>query len=194
MEPVPVHGKIWAIVLLTIVLSSCEPSADRIIPTGEIVPLKVGNQWTYKVKIFNQSGTVTDSSFETVKIVNELLIVNELWYVDNDGNVQTNRADGRWVRSDVEYLVEKFPCKLNEMYRLVDTVTFVRVKGVDEPVNVPAGRYLTYIYQWMRNGFLVGDFYYSPNLGMVKSEKYMQEGTGVYLLETKELISYALKP
>ena len=194
MNPVPVQGKIWGVILVTIILSSCEPAPERIIPAGEIVPLKVGNQWTYKVKIFDEFGTVTDSSHETVKIMNEVVIENELWYVDNDGNVQTNRADGRWVRSDVAYLVEKFPCKLNEMYRLIDTITFVRVRGVDEPVSVPAGRYLTYIYQWMRNGFLVGDFYYTPNVGMVKSEKYMQRGGGVFLLETKELISYALKP
>ena len=195
MKPVAVQRKnLWAaITLLALVLPSCEPEPLRIIPTGTIVPLKVGNEWGYKVRIYNQSGAVTDSSYDTVKVTREIVIDNELWFVDNDGNVQTNRADGRWIRSEVAYLVEKFPCKLNEMYRLVDTITTVRVRGVDERVRVPAGTYLSFIYQWMQNGFLVGDFYFSPNVGMIKSEKYMQQGSGVYLIERKELMWVGLK-
>lgn len=182
-----------AIISLTFVLSSCDPAAERIIVNGSIMPLKVGNEWGYSVKIFDESGAVADSSYDTVKVIQEIVIDNELWFIDNGGNIQTNRTDGRWVRSEVAYLVEKFPSRLNEMYRLIDTVTIVRVRGVDETVSIPAGRYLSYIYQWMRNGFLVGDFYYAPNVGMIKSEKYMQRGTGVFLIEKKELLWVSLK-
>lgn len=195
MNPIVLQRKylLAAIISMTLVFSSCDPAADRIILDGTIMPLKVGNEWAYRVRIFDESGAVTDSSYDTVKVVREVVINNEIWYVDNDGNVQTNRTDGRWVRSEVPYLVEKFPSRLNEMYRLIDTVTIVRVRGVDEPVSVPAGRYLSFIYQWMRNGFLVGDFYYAPNVGMIKSEKYMQQGTGVFLIERKELLWISLK-
>ncbi len=182
-----------AMALLVLALSSCEPDPTRILARGAIVPLKVGNEWGYRVKIFDETGAVTDSSYDTVRVVREIVIENELWFVDNGGNIQTNRSDGRWIHSDVSYLVEKFPCRINEMYRLVDTLTIVRVKNIDERVTVPSGMYLTYVYQWMRNGFPVGDFYYTPNLGMVKSEKYMQLGNGVYLIERKELVWVSVK-
>jgi len=181
------------LVSLLLVCISCEKHVGPVPTPGVIVPLKIGNLWAYKIRIFDESGAVTDSSYDTVSVTAQTLIDNELWYIDNEGNVQTNRADGLWVHSGVPYLVEKFPAKLNEFYRLIDTATIVRVSGVDEGIVVPTGRYLSYIYSWTRNGFMVGDFFYAPNVGMIKSDKYAQHGASVYLIERKELVWVSLQ-
>lgn len=195
MQPTGYRRKIALaeIFVSTLLFVSCDPNFEQDVFTGTIMPLKIGNQWAYKIRIFNELGAVTDSSYDTVKIASQAIIGKETWYIDNEGNVQTNRPDGRWIRSDYPYLVEKFPARLNEFYRLIDTATIVRVRGVDETIIVPAGRYFSYVYQWRRNNFLVADFYFAPNVGMIKSEKYMQSGPGVFMVERKELLWVLLK-
>ncbi len=66
--------------------------------TSVIMPLKIGNQWTYRVSFLDTLGNVRAADTMMFKIVRDTIIQNETWYfIGSDSNSKellTNRADG----------------------------------------------------------------------------------------------------
>jgi hypothetical protein len=102
--------------LCIIVLSGCsDTSSNPAENQGEIWPLKVGNQWIYKIHVIDSIGAVERIVLDTTTVIDSKTINNEIWYdIYQDGIVQLkiylkNRSDGLWViHKDESALVYKF--------------------------------------------------------------------------------------
>ena len=186
------------VVMCAVLFLSCDNNdspLDTTTDPGTIVPLKVGNQWVYRSNVYDASGSVIDSFLDTVKIVRSKTIGTETWYEDNTGRTQTNRADGRWLYSDSAYLVEKYPAKLNDTYSLAEGSLTVRVRSLDESVQVSQGSHKTHVYSWTRfenaTTVLVGEFFHAPRVGLIRADVY--SATGGYVSSRQELLSVTLQ-
>lgn len=160
---------------------------------GVIMPLRVNNMWEYEVTILDRAGSTIGLFIDSTRIVAEREIADEKWFVDDDGVVQMNRSDGRWIFSGVAYLAEKYPAMLNDTYMLSDSVTMIYVAGVNEPVRLPIGTFSTYVYRRTRGGVLTAELYFAPNTGLVKLDRYSSDADGVYRSESRLLRSIHLQ-
>lgn len=79
--------------LLQLVLTSCQNEEDMA-PQEELVPLQVGNQWTYQVINYMHSGEALDTSLYRRAVVRDTIIYNSRWFVLNDGYIVQNSNEG----------------------------------------------------------------------------------------------------
>jgi hypothetical protein len=156
---------------------------------GVIIPLKVGNSWTYKVTAYDSLGAILPFSIGDIslRVTSETTIGSEKWYQVN-GSLLTNRADGMWSRDSAgrEQLTFKYPANVNDSYS--SSGGPIVVSTTNQTVTVPQGQYACYGYrQGSGTGFDVIQ-YCAPNVGLVKVEAYQQTLSGrQYVATTFEL-------
>jgi hypothetical protein len=155
-------------------LSSCKNDSA---PTGaqpnagEILPLKVGNQWIGRVASLGSPSL--PPYLDTMVVTKDTMIQNEEWFFLTGWSLYVaNRSDGLWAYNDSQtWLLWKFPAGEGDSYRrLFDTVTVVSTNAI---VSVPAGTYHCYQYH-----FEVSDYneYLSPEVGPIKVGPYIVTG------------------
>ncbi len=156
---------------------------------GSIMPLKVGNSWTYKITGYDFLGAVLPFSFGDIslRITNETTIGSEKWY-SLDGSLVTNRADGLWSRDSLgrEQLDLKYPANVNDTY--TSGSSQIVVTSTNQSIGVPQGQYSCYAYRYgSGTSFEVVQFC-APNVGIVKIEGYQRTLSGrTYVATTFEL-------
>lgn len=113
---------------------------------GSIMPLKVGNTWTFRVSIYDTNGVPFSSSDEVLSITRDTTIGNEKWFRFGSSWV-TNRSDGLWrlTNSGTAYLVFKYPAKVNDTYS--SDGEQVVVTSINQTVSVLHGQYSCYAYR-----------------------------------------------
>ena len=137
-----------------------------------IMPLKVGNSWTYRVTAYDTTGVLPFSIPDAVfHITRDTTIGNEKWFRFDDGWV-ANRGDGLWSLSNSgqPYLGYKYPASVNDSYTAMSQIAVVQ--STNALVTVLQGQYYCYKYQFSAlDGRTVYSYQYcAPNVGVVKFE------------------------
>jgi hypothetical protein len=189
--------RITLAVALVLCLASCDDIGTQTEVIGVIMPMKIGNEWVYKETAFDSVGQPIAIDYDTVRIARDSSLLGEMWFLDNHGILQTNRQDGRWVFAGTPYMTEKYPARLNDSYVVQDSLSGIlaRVSGANISVVVPAGAYEAYGYRWSRltTANAVADFFFVPNIGMVKAATYSRSSTVTYISSERELMSVTIR-
>ncbi|MES2766500.1 MAG: hypothetical protein V4642_11555 [Bacteroidota bacterium] len=187
---------------IVIILSGCsDNSSNPAESTGEIWPLKVGNQWIFKIHVIDSIGAAERTVLDTSTVIGSKTINNEIWYdIYQDGIVQLkiyfkNRPDGLWaIHKDESALVYKFPAKVGDI--MLENDEKLEVISTDTSITTPAGIFICYAYREINNFEFDGKSettekisYFAPNIGQIKSEVKSLRGHQ----SRSELISYTLK-
>ena len=170
-----------SVILVGCIASGCKkddnPAANPLL--GAIMPLKVGNSWTFRVSAYDSSGVILPYSLGdiTLSISRDTTIGNEQWFRLSSSWV-TNRTDGLWGISDAgnPYLVFKYPAKLNDAYD--SDGNNVIVSSTNQSVSVPQGQFTCYAYSYNSSGMVNTVQYCAPDVGMVSIESYQRSLSG----------------
>ena len=161
-------------------------SMDGLVLPAVIMPLKAGNEWTYRRTVYNNDLPVSvDTS--VLLIYRDTTIQNETWYIlyaSGDRQMLCNRDYGLWywdIDSSAPCLLAKYPATVGDQWILYgDTVTVV---STNAKVSVPGGVYSCYQYLVSYSEHVVVDYgyydvdvdrwrSYAPNVGLVKDSSF----------------------
>jgi hypothetical protein len=154
---------------------SNNPTNNPII--GTIMPLKVGNSWTFRVNFNDTNGVPISTSDVTLSITRDTTMGNEKWH-SLGSSWATNRSDGLWSLNNAgnAYLVLKYPAKVNDTYNS-DGEQIV-VTSINQAVTVAQGQFSCYVYRSLASGSSEYVQYCAPNVGWVKFEGYSRTMSG----------------
>jgi hypothetical protein len=177
------------LLLTAILIAGCfdSPTSST---SSVIMPLKVGNQWIGRVTS-DSSGT-SIVSYDTLTIVQEVVINNETWYKANTGDFYINRANGLLSTpnpnqsGDCACNVIQYPASRGDTILAPEVLVLVpgnpepvtqkvgrEVLATDSTITVPAGSFSCYHYMMKlyspTNARLVfpNEHFYVPDLGPV---------------------------
>ncbi|MGA9116315.1 MAG: hypothetical protein WB626_06035 [Bacteroidota bacterium] len=169
-----------------------------------IMPLVIGNEWTYASRSLDTAGQVTGTDTATFKIVRDTTMGVERWYfIGRDSGaweLLTNRSDGLWYTARVSggirtpVLLAKYPAFVNDTFYGLDSV-FVTVVSTSTPVTVPAGSFTCYEYREdpPPGGTQVSRFF-PPGKGFVRDDfRGRTPGGQSYLRSQRNLVYLVLR-
>jgi hypothetical protein len=158
---------------------------DPPIDTSAIIPLKVGNTWTYQFTMYDSLGSVWASFPESTSILSDTLINGRKVFLFSSLDYFWNEESGFWTQTSGKQplLVYKYPANVGESYGLLITVICK-----DSTINTPKGIFNCYGYSsGIANSFV------APEIGVVKREYFQNRADGTaYLFQKEELINYSL--
>jgi hypothetical protein len=169
---------------------SCDKSVTASDYDEKIMPLAVGNTWSYETH-----GIVNNIKYDnTMTIAGSTERNDKQWYYFFEENHEAfmvrNDENGLWVyEEEGEELLWKYPVKKNETYCDVcnDDGTSLKITCIGK--NIKYDQYEgCIVYNVCENGNLIHRYYLSPNIGLVGWEFYMNG----YFIEESKLISYAI--
>jgi len=184
--------------LLSFGFTSCDPSANKPDPTGDI---KVGSKWVYKYTKFNSGGTVTGTRNLELTVTAEQTISGQTWWVltvTGTGEVSYLRkaSDGYWtIKNNTPQLQFKIPAAMNDTWRLTfsnspgDYSDFI-VKDVAASVTVPIGTVTTYYAEGYDSNSIEDKVWYNEQYSLVKLQEFDEGPTGMYVDYQLELVSF----
>lgn len=185
--------------LISLPLLGCNNSSstdDNTPQGGSIVPLKVGNRWTYMSANWGIGGS---QSRWTIEVIDDTLINAETWYklweyslypFPYDSTYNTNRADGYYLNAG-EYgayspeLDVPYPAVVGTKRVNRDTIMFtdhvvtdsMYLNSTNAVITTPAGTFTC--YEFLRfavdpQGYVIGPtyWYYAPNVGFIRTVEY----------------------
>lgn len=166
-----------------------------------IMPLSVGNKWTYLYTNYDDDGVGIDTTlYIYMKIAKAVAYGNEAWYEVSTEigdytsyTYYTNYSDGLWIKvnDSISLCYIKYPCPLGDSYSFLGYQVQLVAVGVPVPVDLPAGDFSCYCYAMYDTSYSaeVNYAYYKYGLGLVKCEITENRIKKV----TWELIDYSLK-
>jgi hypothetical protein len=185
---------------------------------NNLVPLEVGNEWTYKITYYDSTGLETAIKKITINVSEEIINNNNSWFVTDDSlkiltdALLSNRDDGLWVMADdtikQEYIAFKYPAKLGDetIINYINKdygfpVYIIRkILATNEKIEAQAGSYECVKYwdilykmngEVMYNPFAV--YYFSPKVGLIRSVHYEITNLGtIYSFKKVELVEAKL--
>lgn len=136
----------------------------------EIIPLAVGNEWTY-------AGTLVINKDTTLKmeIIGDTLIKDEMWFIMNDGfqnSLVKNDEKGLWISQKYELIEELYPIILQHYPVNVgdkfkaDGETVI-INSLNKEVEVPAGKFKCILYE-INSEYDNIKIYATPGIGIIK--------------------------
>lgn len=148
-------------------------------PSEEIMPLAIGNQWTFVIVGIDSLGDTVSLDSQSTTIVGDTVISGQTWYQyqtdviqSSDLPVLRNGDEGLWITgpdaTDLPYLVAKYPAMTGEMWTNAvgdDTLT---VSATRAPVVVPAGSFECIEYVIHRPSGDSTINFYAPGTGLIK--------------------------
>lgn len=188
--------------LLSMISGCSDESTSPSENSGEIWPLKVGNQWIYKNHIIDSIGAPERVVLDTTTVIEMKVINNESWYkFYQDGIVQfktyfRNRPDGLWaINGDESALIYKYPAKVGDVI-FENEDEKLEVISVNTSITTPAGTFICYAYKETDYREIDGKIettekinYLSPDIGPIAGTV-----TSANIIKLRsELISYTLK-
>jgi hypothetical protein len=183
--------------LISFMLSSCKDNpVDSSTDTGQIWPLKVGNQWVYHGVSYDSTGAVKGSGTASFSVESDTVVSEEIWYhVSNNGAgiYQTNRDDGLWIMiNGSQTLLFKYPGSATDSWNYYGNS--ISILSTDTLVSTSLDTYTCYEYRISYNSQPVEDVYLCPGVGVVADDQYSSTSAGqVYRQNTASLISVTLK-
>ena len=189
-------------------LAGCDSDPAAPGPSRDpLVPLAVGNAWTYRTVEFDRRGVPIDSVERSPsnEVVAETLAADGTWYRvsviyadtgDRGGYWWALREDGLWSDPDdldgAGSLYLPYPAspgatgagRLGERWTLAST---------DTTVTVPAGTFRSHHYRYRGTNMVYDDdVFYAPGVGRVLSVRH-DYFDGVYERVREELTSYSVE-
>jgi hypothetical protein len=160
-------------------LAACDSTGPQ---PDVLLPLRVGNSWTYETSILVESGPYTPpppGTF-TMRVARFVTVGDEEWaeiegvsgIVFGVGGVAglprvLNRSDGLWMQqeagdySTLPRLMWPYPASVGA------ETSGLRVDATEEPVEVPAGTFRSVRYSALPDGALQS-YLVAPRVGLVK--------------------------
>lgn len=208
---------IAAIILISsILLWNCSSDSSTDINengsnNGVILPLSVGNKWTYELKYYTNN-KLDSMNFLTYFIDSTYIFNNEIWYSLRANLYKgimplKNKHDGLYIYDPQDtvkpILWLKYPASIGDKWEIPtkgDTdSTIYEVESIDSSIASNIGIHICYIYSvrytWYSNHTTTSTHYYEPNLGLIKEEIIdIDHGNNDRTHKTVfELLSYELK-
>lgn len=193
-------GKIflWIFLIFTLLFIGCKDNDENPVQPSSnnqsIIPLKIGNSWTYKVTTFDENGNILHTWQDIRQIEKDTLIQNEKWFFYYY-EWRCSRSDGIYSykpnTSKQYYLEYKYPGNVNETYSLgYITVTII---STNQNITVPKGNFVTYKYRFLNPTDEYEYDYLSPNIGPVLMEYYSKNQSGNFFVSIRwELVDYSI--
>ena len=171
-------------------------------PSKEIWPTRPGNVWIYKTTIFDDKGVVNEERFDTLTVLNDVLVGTDLFYkvktVESKDNFTyneyfINKEDGFYSYGEnkdknryITYF--KYPCAAGDTFKLSSDL--MKVDSIDCKISTPAGNFKCFKYSiFYKSTQVLNAFYFSPGDGMVYYESHKKNKLNF----KRELISFNLK-
>jgi hypothetical protein len=170
--------RVLCLLLLMVLSSGCdEDKTTNPSQVLTIVPLKIGNQWTYEITERDSAGDVTSIATSAMAVVRDTMINDERWY-DFSANggppmeyFTTNRIDGYWSGGPSGHLQYKYPAQKGDTYMFFGLV--VTVESTADTVSIPASLFVCYMYRFETPGGNASsylDHYAAPGIGLMKAK------------------------
>ncbi len=185
------------LVMLTLLVACGKDDSTNPGPATQIMPLKIGNTWSYSRATFDANGNTVAFDTLTETIVRDTIINNERWYIalltagdSSRTDLMTNRADGLWGRRhDEDFIAINYPMAVGDTFDQGGLV--MTLESDTSSTTVPAGDFTCYKYHLY--GYNIDIYnYYSPGIGQIMLRIYDVE-TNPYLENKAELLSYHLE-
>ena len=181
----------------SLIIVGCEKEDSIITPPekpSELIPLQIGNQWTFIRTEFDTLGLITKMDTIQYKITEDTLINNQKWFKQSYWQVfYRNDEEGFWEFYSEPKLAYKYPAQ--EGSKFYNNFGWeVTVISTDTLINTPLGSLHCYQYQLELYGFKTNNFL-SPVFGFVYMESAARwyapypRLTEPFLFEKWELIS-----
>jgi hypothetical protein len=180
-------------------ISGCDKDSNSAV----IMPLKVGNQWTYE---YTWSATVISPVKRltlVTTIVADTIIQNEEWFRTGSSWYYSNRSNGVYGLGlkviHVPSMVAKYPCMVGDTFFCEDVGAFKKVISTNEVVATSLGNFICIHYQYTSmdlSGIAQWRFdeFYCPNYGLIKRDFYSVNASSQYVLDNQMvLVSVVLK-
>jgi len=201
-----IYNSIFALLLsgvLLIFACSSEENPIITIATGSdgLIPLKVGNSWTYQATIYDLDSNITFQGTYLQEVFASVVSENLTWYyIDREPEAKqypryTNKEDGyyeKFSQNDIEGLMLKYPCNKGDSY-VLDGAT-IRVSSIDTNITTTLGNFSCILYRRQVFDYggsgqhFVTEWYVSPEIGIIRTYYFGPTyGTNNY-----ELSSYIL--
>lgn len=174
--------------ILFFIVIGCKDDNNIVNPsveTIEIIPLKVGNFWSYQTTIYDTLGSIVSTIIDSTRIISDTLINGKKYFIFSTGVLRWNNDAGFWITIAYDsLLLYKYPANVGDEYSYN-----IKVICKDSSIVIPKGTFKCYGY----SGSVAID-YVCPGLGLIKEEWYKKLFNGTkYLYQKQELISYQLK-
>ena len=188
----------FSILLLTFTSCKTDNPVDVNTPsTSVLLPLDVGNSWTFRRTVYNTDGSINYSDTITQKIVKDSSLYGFQWSFESYEQIlYQNDEQGLWIFYTEPRLYYRYPSFRNVNFvQNFDTVTVI---STDTLVTTPAGTFHCYHYRIDFNNFPINQFI-CPDLGFVNMEYGYYYPTPPYgrlesyLWIRLELLSYNIK-
>lgn len=189
------------IICILLTVSSCNKEEQKSpnsaqINTLEIMPLKVGNEWVYKVTDYEVSGQIEDQKEEIWTVVKDTVISNEKVFYTNEGFSYLNRNDGLYTYDSTDSTYTKFvkyPGIVGESFTTFSGERSTII-STNKMVTGPAGTFNCYQYSTIISSLLTEVIYFSPGSGLIKAEAIRKDSIQkTYLHKSWELTKLSLK-
>lgn len=160
-----------------------------------IMPLAVGNAWTFSIRSVVPPSKETTTTAYTVTLTNRSTINAEYWYSSNGGLMFTNRVSGLWEGSSAASasLYLRYPVSKGETFGVgTGTPMLVHVRSVDSLITIPAGTFPCVVYTYDDSSRYI-EHLYAVNVGEVRSTVIHRTGAEAGQYSQWTLKSYSLK-
>jgi hypothetical protein len=168
-------------------IAGCKDENKIVNPTTEtveIVPLKVGNWWSYQTTVYDTSGDIVSTHIDSIFVVKDTLVNGKKYFILSTGVMRWNNDSGLWIPFTPDStLLYKYPAQVGDKYGIN-----LKVICKDSSIVVPKGSFKSYGY----SGAVATDFV-SPGVGLIKEEWYKNNSIGIkYIYQKQELLDYHL--
>ena len=203
-------GNLYLLFILTsLLIYSCSETTEPDNSTTQLIPLKIGNIWTYTRTVYDSTGTVQYTENINSSVEKDTSINGLKWFGYSDvpaGIWHTNKSNGYWAfvaanygysLNDTTMIIYKFPSQVGDVYDIFEIRR--EVAAIDENILVPAGRFkvihLVDTYTDSTN-YLQDSFetFIAPGVGIIKRMQFGKKYDGTKFVVFKdELESYSVK-
>lgn len=169
--------------------------------SGDIIPLAVGNQWTYNVYLYDSTGASRLLNTMSFEVFGDTMVNRVRWFRFSEF-LCANRGDGlHSLDTSGQPLIFKFPTFAQDSFFVNDVVGYLRIAAIDTLITISLGTYRCYAYEsraLISPGAFGGSreiIYVSPGTGPIRGEVYVSPRIGErqFLWVAAELTSVTLK-
>ena len=176
---------VFSLAVFYILLLGCSDDNNITSPTvqtQEIVPLSIGNSWTYQYTIYDTSGGIIYTSIDSFSVIADTVINGKKRFILSTGVMRWNNDFGFWIpMSPDSLLLYKYPANVGDEYS-----NGLKVICKDSTFVLPSGTFKCYGYSSP-----VAIDYVSPSVGLVREVWYKKSPSGLeYLYKRQELLSF----
>jgi len=164
----------YPILLLLLALPGCskDPLSGND-ATGPLIPLAIGNSWTYFVSTFDTNGVIIASEIDSARwrVLRDTSIAGSAWYY-LAGSYVANRSDGYWIYlSSSPALYFKYPVIAGDSISIGNGLSVECTATAESDTMWGSGGPL-YVYNVFSGRTLATQYYITPGLGIVAYETF----------------------